>query len=138
MAFNKFSQFKNEGEWNLNQVFSEILKDILIEINRQGLMGDVKGRFNALRILYNNVYGHDKIPLEKLEQIDAMMASVSKRLKRLPEFATNLNPSQKQQMNTVKNLLDQIHRDLLTEMYNAGLIFPISKKDPKFSGMELK
>lgn len=136
----KYSQFKTEGEWNLNQVFSEILKEILLEINVAGLRGDIKGRFNALRILYNNIYGHDKTDTATLSHIDDMMSRVARKMKRLPDnlLTTSLSKLQRSYLDSVKRLLDDIHRELLNQMYQAGLLFPISKKDPTYSGMDLK
>ncbi len=138
--FNKYNTYGKEGEWNLNQVFSEILKDVLLEINRLGLTGDVKGRFNALRILYNNIYGHDKVEQQALESIDNLMSRASRKLKRLPDnlMTSSLSRTQKVYLDSVKHILDDIHRELLNQMYRAGLLFPISKKDAKYSGMELK
>lgn len=140
MAFQRYSQFKTEGEWNLNQVFSEILKDILLEVNRSGLMGDIKGRFNALRILYNNIYGHEKVDELALQNINLMMSKVASKMKRLPDnlVTTSLSKMQKQYLSSIKKLLDDIHRELLNQMYKSGLLFPISRKDPTYSGMELK
>ena len=139
MVFNN-KYYGKETEWNINQVFSEILKELIIEINMASLKGDMKARFNASRILYNNIHGHDKVNKKVMEKIDANMSLVLLKFRKLPENYTemSLSSTQNRYMDTIKKLLDNIHRDLIDEMYRAGLIFPISKKDAKYSAMEIK
>ena len=139
MVFNN-KYYGKETEWNINQVFSEILKELIIEINLASLKGDMKARFNASRILYNNIHGHDKVNKKVMDRIDREMSIVLSKFRKLPEnyVEMTLSSTQARYIDTIKKLLDNIHRDLIDEMYRAGLIFPTSKKDAKYSTLEIK
>ena len=121
----------NKSEWNINQLFSEILKDLIVEKNKCAQIGDIRGWFNTCRTIYRNIYGYPKVVEKDMKDIDNIMKKIKVRFRDIPENPTqNLTTNQQISDNRIKTLLDEVDLRLMNQLYSSGLIFPQNSKLP--------
>ena len=129
---------KEIPDWNLNQHFSEIMKEVLLTANRRAMLGDLKGWFDSLRLIYINIFGDDKVDIKGLEIADELFKKTSRKLMELPDSRfIQLNEYQKLLERQVKSNLNTIHAQLLSLLYAAGRIYPSSKKDVRYASLDI-
>ena len=125
-------------DWNINKGFGDLLVKLISDVNDAAREGDVKLWFNSLRILYRNVAGHKKVNAEEMETIDTKLRDVGKKLDVEPALTERGKAIQHLTKSEVKNVLDDVNINLITEMHKAGLILPINKTiSPEYASLQM-
>ena len=134
------SKFKEQDrDWNLNKGFGDVLIDNIVDVDYAAKQGDIKVWFNSLRILYRNICGYKKINADTIKSVDKKMQQVKKDLDGLenPARTEEGKAGRMLKIRGIKKELDEINIELVSAMHKAGLIFPIQRQHPKYSGLEM-
>lgn len=128
-----------EKDWNLNKGFGDVLIDNIVDVDEAAKTGDVKLWFNSLRILYRNVCGYKKIDDTVITAVNKKMMECRKTLNYLdtPSLTADGKVEKRVKKLHLKLELDGVNISLISAMHKAGLIFPLHKYSPKYSGMEI-
>ena len=138
MAFNKYGM-KENSEWNLNQLYSEVLRDLIVEINKASTIG-VLSWYQAAKTLYINMYGIPKLNAKDLTECGGKLQSGINLLKSLKKdvYAKNLSSQEKYVVYQAKEHIEEAIIKMLSLLRDGGHIFPSGKQDARYSALEIK
>ena len=112
---------KDKNDWNINRKFVDTFNELLGQVNLAIATGNLGMSYNYLWVLYNNMRGHQRVPVEFKSMILSRLKELSGKLRRIGRPDSADLQKQIDELSCRTDILE-IHGSIMDMLYESKMI----------------